>query len=69
MVEIFKTNVEKIKHSKMLIMRLKDSFPEYKINFDLSDCDRILRVEGENIGSDAIIQILNLCGFYCEILK
>ena len=69
MVEIFKTNVVKIKQSKLLIKEPNNKLPKSKINFDLNDCDRVLRVEGENIRSELIIQILNLSGFYCEILK
>ena len=26
-----------------------EAFPLYKINFDLSDCDKVLRVEGDNM--------------------
>lgn len=69
MVEVFQTNVEKIKHSKMLAKQLLCSFPKSKISFDLNDCDRILRVEGENIQFQQIIQILNLNGFQCQILN
>ncbi len=69
MVEIFKTNVIKIKQSKMLIKQLNNSLPKSKINFDLHDCDKILRVEGEAIEPEAIIEFLNLNGFQCQILN
>lgn len=69
MVEIFKTNVEQKKQSKMLIKQLLCSFPECKINFDLNDCDKVLRIEGENIPFQQIIEILNLSGFQCQILN
>ena len=49
MVEAFKTNVQKKIQSNMLLCILSEAFPLYKINFDLSDCDKVLRVEGDNM--------------------
>ena len=46
MVEVFKTNVRSIRKAKLIIQKLAEEFPAHKINFDLSDCDRILRVAG-----------------------
>ena len=68
MVEVFKTNVEKKKQSKMLLSVLSEEFPSFKINFDLSDCDRILRVEGENINALPIMLLVKSQGFNCEVL-
>ena len=47
MVEVFKTNVQKKTQSKTLICILSEAFPSLKINFDLSDADKVLRVEGD----------------------
>jgi hypothetical protein len=69
MVEVFKTNVQKKAESKMLLSMLSDRFPFFKINFDLTDCDKILRVEGENIEPIRIITLVNENGFECEILE
>ena len=49
MVEVFKTNVQKKAQSKMLLCILSEAFPSFKFNFDLSDCDKVLRVEGDNM--------------------
>ncbi len=68
MIEVFKTNVQTEKQSKGLLPALCRSFPSLKINFDLDDCDKILRVKGENISSKKIIEILNAEGFQCKIL-
>jgi hypothetical protein len=68
MVEVFKTNVQKINESKKIIWILLEHFPESKINFDLSDCDRILRVESEVIFSEKVIEILTSNGYFAEIL-
>jgi len=42
MVEVFKTNVQKKTQSTALLPMLTEIFPSCKINFDLSDCDKIL---------------------------
>jgi len=45
MVEVFKTNVTADADAQLLIAELNKAFPYYKVNFDLDDCDRILRVK------------------------
>ena len=68
MIEIFKTNVLKKAQSKMLLCVLSKAFPSFKINFDLSDCDKVLRVEGDNIEALSIMIFLKENGFRCEVL-
>jgi len=68
MIEVFKTNVCKAEKSESILQKLLLQFPGNKINFDLEDCDKILRVEGENIFSGQIIELLNREGHLCEIL-
>jgi hypothetical protein len=68
MVEVFKTNIRKIRQAEKIIEKLKFIFPNYKINFDLEDCDKILRIESEIIDSPKVIQLLNDSNFQCEIL-
>lgn len=68
MVEVFKTNVAEEVEAKFLLNLLNIDFPCYKINFGLSDCDKILRVEGENIVLDKIIDVLNRNNYVCIIL-
>ena len=68
MVEVFKTNVQKKAQSKMLLSILSEAFPSFKINFDLSDCDKVLRVEGENMQAPGIVLLVEKYGFKCEIL-
>ncbi|MEO9022160.1 MAG: hypothetical protein ABI237_13785 [Ginsengibacter sp.] len=68
MVEVFKTDVYEVERSIIIVQKLLQSFPENKINFDLQDCDKILRVEGENILSGRIMELLNEEGYECKIL-
>jgi hypothetical protein len=68
MVEVFKTNVQKKAQGKMLRCILSEAFPAFKINFDLSDCDKILRVEGDNMEAFKIMILVKEHGFDCEVL-
>ena len=68
MVEVFKTNVQKKTESKMLLSVLSEAYPSCKINFDLSDCDKVLRVEGDNIEALSIMILVKEYGFTCEVL-
>ena len=68
MVEVFKTNVQQKVQSRMLLDTLAQAFPSFKINFDLTDCDNVLRVEGDQIESSRIVILLKENGFACEVL-
>ena len=69
MVEVFKTNVEKVQQAITLINELRLHFPESKINFDLDDCDKILRVEGIHFLTDKVMLLLEKNGFKCRLLE
>ncbi len=68
MVEVFKTNVQQKTQSKRLLGMLSEVFPSLRINFDLSDCDKVLRVEGQDIKSFKIMVLVKAYGFKCELL-
>ena len=70
MVEVFKTNVKLRSQADMLLEEIHTSFKTYKANFDLEDCDNILRVmsNDERIEQAKLIKILNGFGFEAEVL-
>jgi hypothetical protein len=68
MIEVFKTDVQSVEQSKPLIRKLKNNIPGGCVNFDLEDCDKVLRVEGDGFSVEAIIKLLNKNGHHCEIL-
>lgn len=68
MIEVFKTNVQRAAQSRLMIKLLSAHFPASKINFDLDDCDKVLRVEGKDFCAQRIIELLKLNGHYCEVL-
>ncbi len=70
MIEVFKTNVENSNEADLLIKNIERMFSDYKVNFDLEDCDRIMRVKSRTggINSENLIKLLNLSGFNASVL-
>lgn len=68
-VEVFKTNVQKEADKNYIIAVIQTQFPDYKINFDLEDCDKILRIEGVDLQCDNIIDYVNCLGYTCVRLE
>ena len=68
MIEVFKTNVQQSTDAVRLVQVLKQNFPSSRINFDLDDCDRILRVEGEDVDIEQIMGLVKGNGFRCSVL-
>jgi len=69
MIEVFKTNVDEACHAKNVIALLLQHFPGTRINFDLLDCDKILRVEGENFAVEKVVSLVTENGFNCIVLE
>ena len=69
MIEIFKTNVENEDQAKNLFALLHVQIPAAEINFDLEDCDRILRIKGDFFCCPDVIQTLTNNGFECCLLE
>lgn len=68
-VEVFKTNVPDKEVADKLICDLSLLIPQSKINFDLTDCDRILRIESiSDIHIQSIASHMVRCGYACEVL-
>lgn len=70
MVEVFKTNVTDRDHANMILDQIHNTFHDYAANFDLDDCDRILRVKCTrgSIQFYHIIAILRSFGCKAEVL-
>ena len=54
----------------MIVDEMHKNFPDYKVNFDLQDCDNILRVQSAAafIEPEYVISFLKNYGFDAEIL-
>ncbi len=70
MVEVFKTDVNSQDHADRLIDEIRHTCLGYKANFDLEDCDRILRVKSSSgkVQASLFINLLKDSGFSAEVL-
>lgn len=68
MIEVFKTNVQEFSEAQKLVALLRRHFPDTKINFDLDDCDKVLRVEGNDLRIEKVMTIVTGKGFLCKVL-
>ncbi len=69
MIEVFKTNITQKQKANSIAEELLQKIPGAKINFDLTDCDNILRID---CGADIIQMVtehLHNRGFQCEVLE
>lgn len=67
-IEIFKTNVSSESMALKLIAELVIQHENVRFNFDLDDCDRILRAEGTELKLKDIQEQLTSAGFNCELI-
>ena len=70
MIEVFKTNVQSKEDANLILKDCSDFFPEWKIGFDLEDCDKILRIDSgtEQIIIEQVQSIINKFGYTAEVL-
>lgn len=69
MIEVFKTNVTNNHQARVVVGMIQDRFEGYRVNFDLDDCDHILRIEATGvIEADTLITFLRDMGVKAETL-
>lgn len=70
MVEVFKTNIADNSVADQVVTKIHEEFGIYHANFDLEDCDHILRVENTNgiVEAEPIINLVAKNGFFAETL-
>jgi hypothetical protein len=70
MIEVFKTDVNDRDFASRLIDRIHKTFDYCEANFDLDDCDRILRVKGIRSEREVftILSLVKEQGCYAQIL-
>lgn len=71
MVEVFKTNIRTRDQAHMIGKCLQEVFVYYLVNFDLDDCDRIMRIRSLNgsIDNERICRIVLALGFEAHVLS
>jgi hypothetical protein len=65
MISVFKTTVCSISQIQVLKPQLDKLFLFGKWNFDLEDCDKILRIDSNSVISDIVIKLLQDNGYDC----
>ena len=70
-VKVFKTDVQDQQVARLILLFLQQSFSHCTINFDLDDCDKILRIESQqdHIEEGYIQLLLARYGHHCEPLQ
>lgn len=68
MVEVFKTNIQNAQIADFIVGELEKHFPNASINFDLSDCDNILRIDHHENVIEKVCHVFENLGHFCEIL-
>jgi hypothetical protein len=68
-VEVFKTNVSGNHEANEVVALLLEHFPGSRINFDLDDCDRILRIEGAGFTTEEVMLLVKRKGVACTLLN
>ncbi|WP_289040135.1 hypothetical protein [uncultured Zobellia sp.] len=69
MVHVFKTSVQNKTQVANLKPYLDVLFGESHWNFDLEDCDNILRIESKNCSNKTVIDLLKIQNFNCKELE
>jgi hypothetical protein len=67
-IEVFKTNVANETEANELKRVLHLHFPGSRVNFDLHDCDRVLRIEGADFTADQVVILAEAKGVVCSLL-
>ena len=69
MIYVFKISVKTKMQAKKLKPHIDKILPKAKWNFDLDDCDKVLRVDSEENVILPIINVLKNHNFECEELE
>lgn len=67
-ISVFKTSVTNKRLSEKIVKEILLYNDVIACNFDLDDCDKILRVESENEITKKVIALLSNKGLICEEL-
>lgn len=70
MIEVFKTNVKERGQASILLEHIHTLSEDIEANFDLEDCDNILRIKSHSgyIQPLQFITLLNDFGYNAEVL-
>jgi hypothetical protein len=67
-IEVYKTDVKTKEEASHIAALLQFVISDCIINFDLEDCDRILRIETSRDVTEMVYGVFNKQGFFCQKL-
>lgn len=70
MIEVFRTNIQDKEAADCILLKLQHQFPDAEVNFDLEDCDKVLRINSPKsmINIKKITDIVKGLGYTIDIL-
>jgi hypothetical protein len=68
MVVVYRTNINNQRQFKKATRLLCKLFNDLRINIDLEDSEKVLRLEGKDIISAEVINSLSKIGFLCQVM-
>lgn len=70
-VEVFKTDVRAVEHARKIVREIQIRFSGCSANFDLDDCDHVLRVvsPSDPVAANAVVTLMKEFGFRAEVLS
>jgi hypothetical protein len=68
-IEVFRTTISTKQEANKILKKIHALFPDTKATLDLTDCDRVLRIEGEVFSISEIVKVVSEAGFICEVLE
>ena len=68
MIRAYKTDVQNQQIADDIINALLKKSPDFRVNFDLQDCDHVLRIEGTEVETEQVTSLVEKFGSSCEEL-
>lgn len=68
MVIIYRTNINNRNQFQVVTLLLSKLFQDLRVNIDLEDSEKVLRLEGKEIISDMVITSLERIGVECQVM-
>lgn len=68
MIEVFTTDIVAVQKAEQVLEKMQHFLPGTRINFDIEDCDHILRIEGQDFCVTEILQWLKCQGVMANLL-
>lgn len=70
-IEVFKTNVTHPHEAFIIEILIREVYPSYRVNFDLEDCDNIMRIKSFDrpVEIESVCNLLNRLGFEIDVLE